>query len=78
METRRIISVRRSIDNVVRSAIVRVAERDSRPGPGKVTDLKGPVHRLCLLQPANEVNVPAIGHRAGCVTNLTPARAIGK
>ena len=70
----RVLEVRRACDNVVRSVVVRVASKETKPEASKVTDLVRPVHWLCLLQPSENVYVPVIVHRVGCVPDL----AIGK
>ena len=70
----RVLEIRRASDNVVRSVVVRVSSKETKPEASKVTDLVRPVHRLCLLQPSENVDVPVIVHRAGCV----PHPATGK
>ena len=65
----RVLEVELSKDKIVRSALVRVANRQTASSENKVSDLRRPVHRLCLLLPAESESVPIIGPRAGCVPN---------
>ena len=69
----RVVNVKRSSDKVVRSAVVRVAVRDSRPGPGTPRSLFG----LHIASAFFNQRIQRMCPRSGTGPAVFPIRLLG-